>query len=98
MNGFYKEIFMTKKTRKRKSRYISVSYRGIKGIRQDTKSKTFLVEKSIRGERYSATFDTVREAADWKKNFHPSLNLSPLRSPQKSAALEKLDRPRCYVF
>ena len=94
MNGYYKEIFMTKKTELPQKRYVSVSYRGTKGIRQDTKSKVFLVEKNIRGKRYSATFNSAREAADWKKNFHPALNFGPLDNSQKSTAIKKFNRLR----
>ena len=84
---------MNKKTEKnlqKNGRYASVSYRGVKGIRQDTKNQTFLVAKSIRGKRYSATFDNIREAADWKKNFHPGLSLVPLGNPKKEKALKSL--------
>ena len=74
---------MNKKTELVKKRYVSVSYRDVKGIRQDVKSQTFIVEKRIRGERFSATFDNIREAADWKKNFHPAANFKPLGSSFK---------------
>lgn len=60
-----------------KKRYETVSYQGIKGIRKDLKSGSFRVEKYIRGERFNATFDNIADAADWKKNFHPSLSLEP---------------------
>ena len=63
----------------KKPRYKKVSYKGIKGIRKDLKAKTYYVEKYIRGKRFSATFNSLTEAADWKKNFHPSLSLSPLK-------------------
>ena len=36
---------------KKTKRYISVSYRDVQGIRKDIKSNTFLVEKTIRGEK-----------------------------------------------
>ena len=80
---------MTKKTDLPK-RYVSVSYRGIKGIRKDTKTGTFLVAKTIRGKRHSASFTTAREAADWKRNFHPGLTLKPLDNPKKNKALQSL--------
>ena len=79
-----------KKTIKKTKRYVSVSYRDIKGIRKDVKSNTFLVEKRIRGKRYFATFKTARDAADWKKNFHPSVNFTPLGNSKKSKAVKKL--------
>ena len=79
-----------KNTKTKQTRYVTVSHRGIKGIRKDTQSKKFLVEKKIRGERYAASFETLREAADWKKNFHPGLNWKPLAySQKKKDGLEK---------
>ena len=81
---------MKKNKKERESRYKTVSYRGIKGIRQDTKSKKFLVEKTVRGERHSASFETLKEAADWKKNFHPWLHWEPIAySEKKKQGLEK---------
>ena len=75
---------------KNKTRFTTVSYRGIKGIRRDARTKKFVVEKYVRGERHSASFETLREAADWKKNFHPGLNWQPLSySQKKKAGLEK---------
>ena len=93
MNGSYKEIFMTKKTElpQTQKRYVSVSYRGVKGIRKDTKTRTFLVAKTIRGKRHSATFDNIREAADWKRNFHPALNFTPSVETVKETALKTLN-------
>ena len=35
------------------------------------------MEKYVRGERFAASFETLAEAADWKKNFHPGLNWKP---------------------
>ena len=81
---------MTKKTRIKKTRYESVSYKGIKGIRKDIKSKTFLVQKYIRGRRYNASFNSLEAAADWKKNFHPSLNLKPLTKLKKEKLMKRL--------
>ena len=72
------------------SKNVSVTYKGIKGIRKDVKSNTFLVQKYIRGKRFSSTFTTLEQAADWKKNFHPSLNLKPLTSLKKDKLVKKL--------
>ncbi len=81
---------MKKDKNKKKTRFVTVSYRGIKGIRKDTQTGKFVVEKCIRGERYSATLTTLAEAGDWKKNFHPGLNWQPLASlQQKKEGLEK---------
>ena len=81
---------MNEKKELSKKRYVSVSYRGIKGIRQDTKNQNFLVVKTIRGKRYSATFKTAREAADWKRDFHPSLNFEPSERNLQSMASKTL--------
>ena len=78
-----------KQENKKKQRFITVSYRKIKGIRKDTKTKKFLVEKYVRGKRYGATFESLAEAADWKKNFHPGLNWDRLPMPNKRDGLEK---------
>ena len=87
---FERRLNMKKDKNKKTQRYVTVSYRGIKGIRKDTRSKKFLVEKKIRGERHAASFGTLREAADWKKNFHPGLNWKPLGYCQKKKdGLEK---------
>ena len=83
---------MKTKTENKKSRYITVSARGVKGIREDLITKRFLVQKYIRGERYSASFDSINEAADWKKNFHPSLNLKPLTHLKRDKQLEKISK------
>ena len=85
---------MTKKTElpQTQKRYVSISYRGIKGIRKDTITQTFLVAKTIRGERFSATFDNIREAVDWKRNFHPGLSLNPLGNPKKEKVLKNLSK------
>ncbi len=81
---------MKKDKNKKKTRFVTVSYRGNKGIRKDTQTGKFVVEKCIRGERYSATLTTLAEAGDWKKNFHPGLNWQPLASlQQKKEGLEK---------
>ena len=82
---------MTKKIELPEKRYVSVSYRGVKGIRKDTKNQTFLVAKTIRGKRHSATFTTAREAADWKKNFHPALSFTPSVETVKKTALKTLN-------
>ncbi|MCT4642797.1 MAG: site-specific integrase [Bacteriovoracaceae bacterium] len=74
-----------------KKRYETITYKNVKGIRRDSSSGKFRVEKYIRGERFSATFSNVREAADWKKNFHPSLSLKRIdNSKIKNKAKEKL--------
>lgn len=83
---------MKTKNDNKKSRYITVNARGVKGIREDLITKRFLVQKYIRGERYSASFDSINEAADWKKNFHPSLNLKPLTSLKRDKQLEKISK------
>ena len=81
---------MTKGKKTNKPRFTTVSYRGIKGIRKDARTKKFVVEKCVRGGRHSASFGTLKEAADWKKNFHPGLNWQPLAYNQKEKdALEK---------
>ncbi len=78
--GNPRRLFMNKEKTKKQKRYESVSYKGVRGIRKDLTSNKFLVQKYIRSKRYSASFDSLKEAADWKKNFHPSLNLKPLSS------------------
>ena len=42
---FERRLNMTKN----KTRFITVSYRGIKGIRKDARTKKFVVEKYVRG-------------------------------------------------
>lgn len=73
-------------------RYESVSYKDVKGIRKDNKTNSFYVQKYIRSKRFFATFKTLEEAADWKKNFHPSLNLKPLTRLKKEKVIEKINR------
>ncbi len=80
---------MNNKTEK-KRRYVSVSYKDVKGIRKDLVNGTFLVQKYIRGKRYYSSFKTLEEAADWKKNFHPSLNLTPLSKLKKGKLVQRL--------
>jgi integrase len=86
---FTRRLLMNTK-KKTKSRYKSVNYQGIKGIRKDVKNNTYLVEKYIRGKRFNSTFMTIKEAADWKKNFHPSLNLTPLTKLKNKKLVDKL--------
>jgi hypothetical protein len=74
-----------------KKRYESVSYKGVRGIRKDLSSNSFYVEKYIRGERYNQTFSNIKDAADWKKNFHPSLSLKRMTdSKVKESARKKV--------
>ena len=88
--GITRRLYMKTNTETKKPRYEKVSYRDVKGIRKDTQNGTFLVQKYIRGERYFASFKTLKEAADWKRNFHPSLNLKPLRSLNNQKLNEKM--------
>jgi integrase len=46
---------------------------GFPGIKKKKNGK-FLATKSIKGERHYKEFPTLREAAQWKQNFHPLLN------------------------
>lgn len=83
---FNKENFMSKN-----KRYETVTYRGVKGIRKDLKSGSFYVEKYIRGQRFNSTFSDIKDAADWKKNFHPSLALETSKmSKVKESAQKRL--------
>lgn len=81
---------MANTKRKSMSRYVAVTYKGIKGIRKDVKNNSYLVQKYIRGKRYYASFQSLEEAADWKKNFHPSLNLTPLSKLKKEKLVKKV--------
>ncbi len=79
---------------KKNKRYETVKYKDIKGIRKDLKSGKFYVEKYIRGKRYSQTFSRLADAADWKKNFHPSLSLKSVSKPKRKRTLDKV--PHCF--
>ncbi|MBD63736.1 MAG: hypothetical protein CME62_00890 [Halobacteriovoraceae bacterium] len=83
---------MTTKTQSKKSRYKTINYRGIKGIRLDQKTGKYLVQKYIRGERFQASFDQLEEAADWKKNFHPSLNMKSLSQLKRDKQIQIISK------
>jgi hypothetical protein len=76
---------------KDKKRFETVKYKEIKGIRKNLSTGRFHVEKYIRGERFHSSFSNIACAADWKKNFHPSISLSSLDSLKvKNAAKSRL--------
>jgi len=43
--------------------------KGAVGIYQNTTTKNYLAEKKIKGKNYNATFKTLYEAKEWRKNF-----------------------------
>jgi len=81
-----------KTNEKNKSRYTSINFKGVKGIRKDNISNSYYVQKYIRGERYFASFKSIEAAADWKKNFHPSLNLKPLAKLKRDKQIQKISK------
>ena len=53
------------------SRYKKLS--NYKGIRKDTKNGRYLATKYISGTEYSKKFTSLKQANNWRINFHPSL-------------------------
>ena len=68
------------------------SFKGIcRGVKLNTSSGTYYVEKYIRGERYYTTTQSESSARDWYKNFHPSLSLGEVdNSKLKRSAKKRL--------
>lgn len=51
-------------------KYISVSNH--KGIRKNVESGTFLATKYINNQTFSKSFSSLKQAIDWRANYHPS--------------------------
>lgn len=44
-----------------------------KGIKKDTSNGRYLAIKYLNGKQYSKKFDSLRQAINWRTNFHPSV-------------------------
>ncbi len=45
-----------------------------KGIKKDLSNGRYLAVKYLNGKQYSKKFDTLRQAVNWRANFHPSIS------------------------
>ena len=61
-----------------------------KGIRKDTQNGRYLATKYIGGKEYSKKFTSLKEAANWRINFHPSV---PEKTTERKTAESLAQRP-----
>lgn len=67
--------------------------KGHVGIRKDVNNGRYLAVKYIGGKEYSRKFDNLREAINWRANFHPSLSESAVENSLKVQQVQTLLKP-----
>ncbi len=71
-------------------KYISVNKH--KGIRKNIESGTFLATKYINKQAFSKSFSSLKQAIDWRANFHPSK--AKENESQFLGSVNNLDQPQ----
>ncbi len=65
-----------------------------KGIKKDLKTGRYLVRKYINGREHSKSFDSLKEAVNWRANFHPSVSEAIVTQKVESNDLrDMLEKP-----
>jgi integrase len=58
-----------------------------KGIKKDLSNGRYLAVKYLNGKQYSKKFDTLRQAVNWRANFHPSVSECVIENKIKNSTL-----------
>lgn len=61
-----------------------------KGIKKDLENERYLAIKYINGKEYSRKFDGLREAINWRANFHPSVSQHIIENKLQNSTLSAL--------
>ena len=56
-----------------------------KGIKKDQENNRYLAIKYISGKEYSRKFDSLKDAINWRANFHPSVSESVVENKLKDS-------------
>jgi integrase len=77
----------------------STVVKGQKGIRRKPSGK-YLAAKSIKGKKFYKEFETLREATNWKNQFHPLIAPNPIPAKNNTPAFtaQSNGRDRIVTF